>query len=137
MADSEKLRKKHGVAEVVYLIVEDKGLKTEQTLTEQLKTIPEVKTVNSLVEYTGAQIPESFIPEDVSQGFRAGNYALCTIELGIGQGDSRISKTLKEIKDTADSLYDEVYTRWASRRTQGTHHKDLSGKYTLSTVAIL
>ena len=40
VADSEKLRKKHGVAEVVYLIVEDKGLKTEQTLTERTRSYP-------------------------------------------------------------------------------------------------
>lgn len=139
VADSEKLRKKHGVAEVVYLIVEDKGLKTEQTLTEQLKTIPEVKTVNSLVEYTGAQIPESFIPEDVSQAFRAGNYALCTIELGIGQGDSRISSTLKQIKDTADSLYDEVYLSGEASLTQDLKElttKDLSRVNTFSAMAI-
>ncbi|HHY39721.1 MAG TPA: MMPL family transporter [Syntrophaceticus sp.] len=139
VADSEKLRKKHGVAELVYLIVEDQGLKTEQTLTEQLKTIPEVKSVNSLVEYTGAQIPEEFIPEDILQNFRAGKYALCTIELGIGQADSRISNTLKEIKDTAASFYDEVYLSGEAALTQDLKElttKDLSRVNMFSAIAI-
>jgi len=139
IADSEKLREKHGVAEVAYLIVEDKGLNTEQTLTEQLKTIPEVKSVNSLVEYTGAQIPEQFIPDDVLKEFRAGNYALCTIELGIGQGDSRIDSTLKQIKDTANSLYDEVYLCGEASLTQDLKElttEDLSRVNKFSVIAI-
>lgn len=139
IADSEKLREKHGVAEVVYLIVEDQGLNTEQTLTEQLKTIPEVKAVKSLVEFTGTQIPEQFIPDDVLQGFRAGNYALCTIELGIGQRDSRINSTLMQIKDTANSLYDEVYLSGEASLTQDLKDlttKDLSRVNMFSVIAI-
>ena len=139
VADNEKLKNKHGVGEVVYLIVDDQGLETEQTLTEQLKTIPEVKSVTSLVEYTGAQIPEEFIPKDTLKAFRAGNYALCTIELGIRQSDSRIDSTLNEIRDTASSLYDEVYLSGEAASTQDLKElttKDLSRVNTFSTIAI-
>lgn len=44
IADAERLREKHGVAEVVYVIYEDEGLTTEEQLTESLKNIPEVKS---------------------------------------------------------------------------------------------
>lgn len=139
VADAEKLKQKHGVAEVAYLIFEDRGLAQEQLLTERLKTIPEVKTVNSLVEFTGPNIPDEFIPEDVRSEFRGGRYAYCAVELRTGQGDSRTGRVLKQIEDTADSLYDNVYLSGEAALTQDLMkltNKDISRVNLISALAI-
>jgi predicted RND superfamily exporter protein len=118
IADAERLREKHGVAEVVYVIYEDEGLTTEEQLTESLKNIPEVKSVNSFVGLTGAHIPEEFIPDDVRSQFRSGGYAYSAVQLSTGEADSRTDAALNQIRETANSLYDNVYLCGEAASTQ-------------------
>lgn len=118
IADAERLREKHGVAEIVYVIYEDEGLTTEEQLTDRLKSIPEVKSVNSFVEFTGPHIPEEFIPDDVRSQFRSGGYAYSAVELSTGEADSRTDAALNRIKETANSLYDNVYLCGEAASTQ-------------------
>jgi len=87
VADAERLKQKHGVAEMAYVIFEDRGLTAEQVLTERLKTIPEVKSVNSLVTFTGPHIPEEFIPDDVK--IRVSRWPLCLLCSGTEHRASR------------------------------------------------
>lgn len=139
VADAERLKQKHGVAEIVYVIFEDRGLATEQELTEHLKTIPEVKSVNSLVTFTGPHIPEEFIPDDVKSEFRGGRYAYCAVELSTGQADSRTDKALNQIKKTTGSLYDHVYLSSEAALIQDLRNltnKDLARVNMISALAI-
>jgi len=62
VADAERLKQKHGVAEMAYVIFEDPRPCCRTSTHRTLKTIPEVKSVNSLVTFTGPHIPEEFIP---------------------------------------------------------------------------
>ncbi len=139
VADAERLKETHGVAEIAYVIFEDQGLAREQKLVEELKKIPEVKSVNSLVSFTGPYIPEEFIPEDVRSGFRGGEYGYCAVEISTGQADPRTEAALKEIKKTTDTLYDDVYLSGEAALTQDLKdltNKDLSRVNMLSALAI-
>lgn len=139
IADALYFKEKHGVAEVVYVIYEDEGLTKEEQLTDSLKQIPEVKSVTSFVEFTGSNIPEEFIPDDMKSQFRSGGYAYSAIQLSTGETDSRTDTALNQIREAANSLYDNVYLCGEAASTQDLRNltsSDLSRVNLLSILAV-
>lgn len=108
VADLDTFKQAYGVAEVVQLIVPDRGAKTERELVRRLEERSEVKSVISLSQMVDPHIPESFLPASVTRQFRRDGYGLLTVQLTTVQGDPRTNAALAEIEAEAEALYGEV-----------------------------
>ncbi len=106
---TDKIKQEFESGEVIYLITADEGMTGERELINKIKTVPEVKSVSSITETVDASIPETFIPDELTDQFKNSDYSYCSIQLTTGIDDENTADAIEHIRDFASGTYDEWY----------------------------
>ncbi len=96
-----------GQSNQMVLIVPTGDQVKEKALSDELKKMPEVKSVISFSDMVGNEIPIEFIPPDQLAELRSENYSRMIVTCEIGKGESATFKTVEDIRAAAGKFYPE------------------------------
>ncbi|HOJ12738.1 MAG TPA: MMPL family transporter, partial [Clostridiales bacterium] len=107
--DTEKISDKFGATEVLYVITKDNGRIKERELIEEVKKIQVVDSVIGMSEQVDMAIPDTFIPKEVSDNFKGGDYGYFQVFMTTPTDDRRTFDAIDKIRQLAAGTYDEYY----------------------------
>jgi predicted RND superfamily exporter protein len=107
--DTTLINKEFGDENIFSLLVPKENPGKESELSSELDKMPYVTNVVSYSTYVGAEIPQEFVPKDVSKQFYSDNYVRILIYTDMKDEGKETFKTVETIKDTAGKYYDEHY----------------------------
>lgn len=110
MKSTNEIKDKFSISEVIYLITEKgESRDKEETLNNELKTIPNVKDSQCIESLADSAVPDTFLPDNLKTQFEKGNYRYIMINLTSKAGEDTTNKTIAAIDDKAKSLYGSKY----------------------------
>lgn len=106
---TEKIKEEFSKGEIIYVITSDKDIIREKQLVGRIKTIPAVDSVTGISEIVDTSIPETFIPDELTERFSNSKYSYFLVQLSSGIEDPMTIGAIEKIDDYASQEYDDYY----------------------------
>lgn len=108
--DKAAMAEVFGEGDTVALLVPKGDIPTETALTQEIRDLPSVQTVTSLVSVAPEKVPYSLLPENVTQNFESEHYTRVIVKLNAAQESKEAFAALESIKQTAQKYYPDAYS---------------------------
>lgn len=109
-ADTAEIEDIFGKSDTYVLMVPKEEKATQQELSDALHDIPQVKSILSYVDTVGAEIPESYLDEDIYKKLCSDTYTRMVLTVDAAYEGDKTFSLVKEIRNTAQQYYpDEWY----------------------------
>ncbi|MGN1182966.1 MAG: RND family transporter [Faecalibacillus sp.] len=108
-SDTEKVENVFGKNDTYVLIVPKDDLAKQQKLSDELHTIPEVKSILSYVDTVGAQIPEQYLDEDTLSQLNSANYSRMVITVESDYEGEETFELVNQIRGISKKYFDDWY----------------------------
>ncbi len=102
---TEKIKNDFGNGETVYVVTESEDRLKENELTAKIKTIPAVDSVIGISSQVYSSIPDTFIPDDLTDQFRKSGYSYFAVQIKTGIEDESTIETINKIDELAADVY--------------------------------
>lgn len=104
-ADTAKIEEVFGKSDTYVLMVPGGSRKTEAELSDELHTLPQVKSILSYVDTVGSEIPESYLDADTLSKLDSENYTRMVISVSAAYEGTETVSLIREIRETAEQYY--------------------------------
>lgn len=112
--DTLYIEEKFGKENVLVLLVPKENAGKESELTDELAEIPHVTNVVSYVTAIGPEIPQEFVPKNVTDQFYSEHYSRIFIYTNTAEEGDEAFTTVEAVLDTAAMHYDTYYLAGSS-----------------------
>jgi uncharacterized protein len=106
---TEKIKNDFGNGEVVYVVTEDQDRLKENKLTDKIKTISGVDTVMGISSQVYSSIPDTFIPDQLTDRFKKSGYSYFAVQIKTGVEDKTTIEAINKINELATDVYGKNY----------------------------
>ena len=107
--DTAAVEEIFGKSDTYVLLVERGDTAKETQLSEELKTLPEVKSIISFVDLAGAEIPYEYLDEDSLKLLESDNYSRMVISVDADYEGSETFALIEQMRSIAEKYYGENY----------------------------
>lgn len=104
-ADTVEIEGVFGKNDTYVLMVPKEDKATQKALSDELHTIPQVKTILSYVDTVGMEIPESYLDEGVYSKLCSDTYTRLVISVEADYEGEKTFALVEKIRDTAEEYY--------------------------------
>ena len=106
---TEKIKDEFGNGEIVYVVTENKDRFKENELISEIENIDVVDSVLGVSAQVDSSIPETFIPDELTEQFSKSEYSYFAIQLKTGVEDPKTIEAINEINKLAENTYGEDF----------------------------
>ena len=107
--DTEAIEKQYGKSDTYVAMVPKGDLATEQSLSDALHDIPQVKSILSYVDTVGAEIPMEYLDSDTLSQLVSDRYSRFVITVDAEYEGADTFSLVENIRDTIDRYYPDTY----------------------------
>ncbi len=107
--DTTLIEATFGRENVLALLVPREHPGKEVELCDELKSVPHVTSVISYVTAVGAEIPPSYVPQEVYEQFYSDHYTRIVLYTNTKSEGNQAFDTVQSVKDTAGKYYETYY----------------------------
>ena len=107
--DTESIKEVFGKSDTYVLMIPKGDNQTQLELSDTLRELPQVKDIISYVDTVGAEIPEGYLDKATHDKLISEHYSRMVIQLDADYEGKNTFALVKEIRNTAQSFYDEYY----------------------------
>ncbi|MFZ5353665.1 MAG: efflux RND transporter permease subunit [Bacillota bacterium] len=107
--DQQEINSIFGKENIIIMLVPRGDTAGEAMMAEELSELDAVKKVQTLITYAGAEIPESILPDSLTENFRSDDYTRLVIAVNTAIESELAFKTVSEIKKIAAEYYGDKY----------------------------
>ncbi|MGN0691792.1 MAG: MMPL family transporter [Oscillospiraceae bacterium] len=104
-ADTAKIEDVFGKQDTYVVLVPKVSCQTEKALSEELRTLKQVKDIISYADTVGAEIPEQYLDEDTHSMLCSDNYSRMVVSVDADYEGSETFELVKEIRDICNEHY--------------------------------
>lgn len=104
-ADTAEIEGVFGKNDTYVLMVPKEDKATQKALSDELHTIPQVKTILSYVDTVGMEIPESYLEKDIYSKLCSDTYTRLVISVEADYEGEKTFALVEKIRDTAEEYY--------------------------------
>ena len=130
--DTEAIEKQYGKSDTYVAMVPKGDLATEQSLSDALHDIPQVKSILSYVDTVGAEIPMEYLDSDTLSQLVSDAYSRFVITVDAEYEGAETFSLVESIRDTIDRYYPDTYYLAGS----GVTSYDLMDTITADTIKV-
>lgn len=109
VSDNNKIKEKFNTGNIAYLIIEGTDRVKESEMVKELNKIDGIKKVTGLSETVDNAIPDTFIPEEVTDKFQNENYSNIIVQFGTDIDDPRTGDLINEVKNIVPKYFKHFY----------------------------
>lgn len=106
---TEKIKDEFGNGEIVYVVTENEDRFKENELISEIENIDVVDSVLGVSAQVDSSIPETFIPDELTEQFSKSEYSYFAIQLKTGVEDPKTIEAINEINKLAENTYGEDF----------------------------
>ena len=107
--DTESIKEVFGKSDTYVLMIPKGDNQTQLELSDTLRELPQVKDIISYVDTVGAEIPEGYLDKATHDKLISEHYSRMVIQLDTDYEGKNTFALVEEIRNTAQSFYDEYY----------------------------
>lgn len=107
--DTTSIENVFGKSDTYVLMIPKGDNQTQLALSDELKELPQVKDIISYVDTVGAEIPEGYLDKATHDKLISEHYSRMVIQLDTDYEGKSTFALVEEIRNTAQSFYDEYY----------------------------
>ena len=107
--DTESIKEVFGKSDTYVLMIPKGDNQTQLELSDTLRELPQVKDIISYVDTVGAEIPEGYLDKATHDKLISEHYSRMVIQLDTDYEGKSTFALVEEIRNTAQSFYDEYY----------------------------
>lgn len=108
-ADTVAIEDIFGKNDTYVLLVPEGDTATEQALSDELHTLPQVTSIISYVDTVGAEIPEAYLDENTLSQLKSENYSRMVLSVDTDFEGKETFALIDEIRETAQDYYPDTY----------------------------
>ncbi len=108
-ADTERIEKVFGKSDTYVLMVPKEDKATQKKLSDELHNISKVKSMISYVDTVGAEIPETYLDEEVYSKLCSDEYTRMIISVDAEYEGEETFELVKNIRNTAQKYYPDQW----------------------------
>ena len=108
-ADAQKIEKVFGLRDTYVLLVPKGSTATETALSDELHTLPEVKSIISYVDAAGAEIPQSYLDADTLSKLESANYSRMVLTVQAASEGEATFSLVEKVRAIAEGYYPGGY----------------------------
>jgi predicted RND superfamily exporter protein len=108
--DKEAIAAVFGEGDTIALLVPKEDIPRQAELTRDLKNVPYVDSVTSLVSVAPEKVPYDLLPKSLTENFESKNYTRVIVKLDAKQESAEAFSALEGIKKIADEYYSGQYS---------------------------
>lgn len=105
--DTAAIEEVFGVGDTYVLLVPKGDRATETALSDELHTLPEIKSIISYVDMAGAEIPSSYLDADTLSLLEGENYSRMVLSVNVPYEGAKTFALVEKIREVADKYYPE------------------------------
>ncbi|MGN1119892.1 MAG: RND family transporter, partial [Oscillospiraceae bacterium] len=108
-ADTAKIEDVFGKQDTYVVLVPNGSRQTEMQLSEELKSLPQVKDIISYVDTVGAEIPERYLDSDTYSMLCSENYSRMVVSVDADYEGSETFDLVRSVREICAKYYPESY----------------------------
>lgn len=108
-ADTAKIEEVFGKQDTYVVLVPNGSRQTEMQLSEELRSLPQVKDIISYVDTVGAEIPEQYLDSDTYSMLCSENYSRMVVSVDTDYEGSKTFDLVRSIREICSKYYPESY----------------------------
>ncbi len=109
MTDRAKIEGVFGQTNTMVLLVPEGDFAAEKQLSDELKDIPQMKSVISYVDNVGQEIPPEYLDDDTREQLLSGKYSRLVLNLDCDAESEQTFAVIEEIKSMTSGYYGGAY----------------------------
>lgn len=102
---TEKIKNDFGSGEMIYVVAENQDRLKESQLINKIKNISVVRTVTGISSQVYSSIPDTFIPNELTEQFRNSEYSYFIVQVETGIEDKETIEAVDSIEKYANEVY--------------------------------
>ncbi len=107
--DTQSIEELFGKSDTYVALVPRGDLKTEQALSNELQTIPEVKSILSYVDTVGAEIPMEYLDKGTLSQLESPNYSRLVLTVDAELEGEKTFELVEKVRSTLQEFYPDSY----------------------------
>lgn len=108
-ADTAKIEEVFGKQDTYVVLVPNGSRQTEAQLSEELKSLPQVKDIISYVDTVGAEIPEQYIDSETYSMLCSENYSRMVVSVDADYEGNETFDLICSVREICEKYYPETY----------------------------
>ncbi|MGN0674763.1 MAG: RND family transporter, partial [Oscillospiraceae bacterium] len=108
-ADTAKIENVFGKQDTYVVLVPNGSRQTEKALSDELRTLPQVKDIISYVDTVGAEIPEQYLDRDTYSMLCSENYSRMVVSVDADYEGKETFALIENVREICEKYYADEY----------------------------